>query len=151
MTNDTHLGLLPLDTALPSKRGRKRAAKVPQVSEAQVVRAIVCRLKISGVMVQAQPNEAASAKTAAILGRGTRIAHTVPGFPDLALIGPGGRIAWCEVKRPGFKPSGPQQKIHAERQEAARAALRERGHLAFLATSQDEVVATLAAAGWPVR
>lgn len=57
--------------------------------------------------------------------------ENVPGFPDRILIGPDGRIAFVETKRPG-KGLEPLQKMQRDR-------LRRQGHLCEKIDHPDEV------------
>jgi hypothetical protein len=137
------MGEEPLEPAPRPKR--KRAS--PKVTETAIVNAIRARLILSGIVCQANPNEARSAA----LGAARHIRGTILGFPDLTCIGPAGRVAFLEVKRPGAKPSGAKAKAHWGRQEATRAMLARMGHLTALVRCQDEAAAVLRAAGWPVQ
>ena len=146
-TADLLLGIEPLD-GLPARRGRRRKLALPAPSEAQVENAVRHRLELYGCMCQANRNEARSAAE----GRPMQIRGTHLGFPDLTVVAPsGGHVAFLEIKAPGAKPSGPMARAHWQRQAAIRAGLARRGCVVALVTSQDEAVAVLRAAGWPVR
>ena len=58
------------------------------------------------------------------------------------LIGDGGKVAWLEVKRPGYAPSAVKESQHE-----AHDMLRRKGHHVAIVTSQDEAVAALRDAG----
>ena len=129
-----------------SKPARKAPSRKPRAltpTEAAIVSAIKSRLALYGCVVQANPNEARSAAK----GYGSKIANTILGFPDLTIIGPNGRVAFLEVKRPGAKPSKGTQ-AHWDRQANVRDMLARKGHVTALVRSQDDAVAVLQGAGW---
>ncbi len=126
----------------------KRAAPPP--SETQVENSIRSRLQLHGCLVQKNPNEAMSKLTARTKGRGTKIAGTIKGFPDLTVIGPEGRVAFLEVKKPGARPRDDRQKEHWATQDEIRETLIRKGHVAAQVRSQDEAVEFLRAQGWPL-
>lgn len=133
-----------LDTKLPRKPQKRRT---PEPSEAQIVSSIRSRLFIAGIMSQVNANEAMSKA----FGRALRIKGTVSGFPDLSVIGPGGRVAWFEVKRPSWRPRlNAKDAEHWARQEACHQRLRALGHLVAVVRSQDQAVQVLREAGWPI-
>jgi hypothetical protein len=119
-------------------------SSLPRATEDEVVTSIVARLQMHGCIVQANPNEARSSAA----GRGMKIKHTHLGFPDLTVIGPGGRVAFLEAKAPGVRPNNAKKRAHVERQGAVRAAIAGLGHTTGVVSGQDEAVALLRAAGW---
>jgi len=68
----------------------------------------------------------------------------LPGFPDLAILLPGGRTVWLEMKRPIYGvPSADQLSLHRE--------MREIGHAVDIASTLEGVQAFLRGAGVPLR
>ncbi|MCR0981807.1 PDDEXK family nuclease [Roseomonas populi] len=66
------------------------------------------------------------------------------GFPDLAILLPGGRTVWVEMKRPRFgTPSSEQLNLHRE--------MREIGHAVEIASTIEGVEAFLRGEGVPLR
>jgi hypothetical protein len=134
MTLPPHLGDEPLETALPTRR-RKR--KAPQASERSIQIAIKSRLAFHGIVCLHIPNEGRRSKAA---GFRLRQEGMIAGAPDLICIGAGGRVAWLEVKRADGRVAPAQAAFHDT--------LRDKGHLVAVVRSQDEAVDTLRAAGW---
>lgn len=115
---------------------RKRKAQ----PEAAIQRAIIARLKLSGIVCHHSPN---AAKRTVIGGRRIKQDGMITGWPDLTVVGPEGLVAFLEVKAPGGRLSAAQAEIGRM--------LIHMGHLWTVVHSQDEAVGTLQAWGWPVK
>lgn len=116
---------------------RKPRAPVP--AEGQVQIAIIDRLRLRGVAAIHIPN---GGSRNPIEARKLKAQGVRAGAPDLICIGREGRVAWLEVKRPGYRPSdvkGSQHEMHDM--------LRARGHFVAIVTSQDEAEAAVREAG----
>lgn len=111
---------------LPTKRGRPEAA---------IQRAIRARLAFHGIVCVAVPNEG---RRSVANGRMMKATGLLPGFPDLILLAPGGRVAFLEVKAPAGRVSSAQSEAHAM--------LERLGHHVAVVRSQDEAVDVLR--GW---
>jgi len=102
--------------------------------------AIKRRLALSGVVCCASQN---AEKRSAIRGRLLKQEGMITGWPDLTVVGPGGRIAFLEVK---------SAKGHTtDAQDDCLAMLRRMGHDVAVVRSQDDAVLMLQEWGWPVR
>jgi len=108
--------------------------------EAAIQRAIIARLRISGIVCHHSPN---AAKRSVIGGRRIKADGMITGWPDLTVVGPEGLVAFLEVKGPGGKLSCAQGDIGVM--------LGRMGHTWAVVRSQDEAVATLQAWGWDVK
>ncbi|MFN8992984.1 MAG: VRR-NUC domain-containing protein [Pseudomonadota bacterium] len=108
--------------------------------EAIIQRAIIARLRMSGIVCHHSPN---AAKRSVIGGRRIKADGMITGWPDLTIVGREGLVAFLEVKAPGGKLSPAQSEIGEM--------LRRMGHTWAVVRSQDEAVATLQAWGWDVK
>ena len=102
--------------------------------------AIKRRLALSGVICQHSPN---AGKRSAITGARLKQEGMITGWPDLTVVGPGGRIAFFEVKAEKGRTS--------DAQEECLSMLRRMGHDVAVVRSQDEAVLLLQEWGWAVR
>lgn len=133
--------------------GPRRKRKTVQPSEAQVQRAIIQRLQLSGILSVHVPNEGKRSLNGHMQAKRDGM---VVGFPDLLLYGPNGRHGLLEVKKPGWKEPRPPQAgsapSEAWKKWAARLevyhALTSRGHPVAVVTSVDEAVAAVKRWGW---
>ena len=105
----------------------------PKESAVQI--AIINRLALHGVVCIHVPNGGTRDPREA---RSLKAQGVMAGTPDLICIGIGGRVAWLEVKRPGYAPSAVKQS-----QRDMHHLLRRRGHLVAIVTTQDEAVACM--------
>jgi hypothetical protein len=102
--------------------------------------AIKRRLALSGVVCHHSPN---AGKRSVIGGRMLKQEGMITGWPDLTVVGPGGRIAFLEVK---------SAKGHTtDAQDDCLGMLQRMGHDVAVVRSQDEAVLILQEWGWPVR
>ena len=108
--------------------------------EAAIQRAIIARLRLSGIVCHHSPN---AAKRSVIGGRRIKADGMITGWPDLTVVGPEGLVAFIEVKAPGGKLSPAQREIGTM--------LRHMGHIWTPVYSQDEAVEWLQAWGWDVK
>ena len=118
-------------TAAPKRRAQPEAA---------IQRAIIARLKLSGIVCHHSPN---AAKRTVIGGRHIKQDGMITGWPDLTVVGREGLVAFLEVKAPGGKLSEAQREIGA--------ALCRMGHTWQVVRSQDEAVYWLQQWGWDVK
>lgn len=118
-------------TAAPQRKARPEAA---------IQRAIIARLRLSGVVCHHSPN---AAKRSVIGGRRIKQDGMITGWPDLTVVGPEGLVGFLEVKAPRGKPSDTQTEIGEM--------LGRMGHTWAIVRSQDEAVTALQAWGWPVK
>jgi hypothetical protein len=96
--------------------------------EAAIQRAIIARLRLSGIVCHHSPN---AAKRSVIGGRRVKA------------DGPEGLVGFLEVKAPGGKLSPAQREIGKM--------LRHMGHIWSVVYSQDEAVTWLQQWGWDVK
>ena len=75
--------------------------------EAIIQRAIIARLRMSGIVCHHSPN---AAKRSVIGGRRIKADGMITGWPDLTVVGQEGLVAFLEVKAPDGKPSPAQRK-----------------------------------------
>ena len=115
---------------IPRRRGRPEAA---------IQRAIKQRLAFHGIVCVAVPNEG---RRSVANGRMMKSTGLMPGFPDLILLAPGGRVAFLEVKAPSGRVSPAQSQAHAM--------LDRLGHQVAVVRSQDDAVDVLRGWGWRV-
>ena len=108
--------------------------------EAIIQRAIIARLKLSGIVCHHSPN---AAKRSVIGGRRIKADGMITGWPDLTVVGPEGLVAFLEVKAPGGKLSPAQGEIGMM--------LMRMGQVWAEVRSQDEAVAVLQQWGWDVK
>ena len=108
--------------------------------EAIIQRAIIARLRMSGIVCHHSPN---AAKRSVIGGRRIKADGMITGWPDLTVVGQEGLVAFLEVKAPDGKPSPAQAEIGDM--------LARMGHLWAVVRSQDEAVAVLQQWGWDVK
>jgi hypothetical protein len=102
--------------------------------------AIKRRLALSGVVCHHSPN---AGKRSVIGGRMLKQEGMITGWPDLTVVGPGGRIAFLEVK---------SAKGHTtDAQDDCLGMLQRMGHDVAVVRSQDEAVLMLQEWGWNVR
>jgi hypothetical protein len=102
--------------------------------------AIKRRLALSGVVCHHSPN---AGKRSVIGGRMLKQEGMITGWPDLTVVGPGGRIAFLEVK---------SAKGHTtDAQDDCLGMLQRMGHDVAVVRSQDDAVLMLQEWGWPVR
>ena len=120
---------------IPTPRRKRRAHP-----EASIQRAIIMRLKLSGIVCHHSPN---AAKRSVNAGRRIKADGMITGWPDLTVIGPEGLVGFLEVKAPGGRLSDAQQDI--------KHMMHHMGQLWAVVHSQDEAVQTLQAWGWPVK
>jgi hypothetical protein len=118
-------------TAAPKRKAQPEAA---------IQRAIIARLRLSGIVCHHSPN---AAKRSVIGGRRVKQDGMITGWPDLTVVGPEGLVAFLEVKAPGGKPSPAQSEIGDM--------LTRMGHTWAEVRSQDEAVAVLQQWGWDVK
>ncbi|MFN8994958.1 MAG: VRR-NUC domain-containing protein [Pseudomonadota bacterium] len=102
--------------------------------------AIKRRLALSGVVCHHSPN---AGKRSVIAGRMLKAEGMITGWPDLTLVGPGGRVAFLEVKAEKGRTSAAQ--------DDCLAMLRRMGHDVAVVRSQGDAVLILQEWGWPVR
>jgi hypothetical protein len=102
--------------------------------------AIKRRLALSGVVCHHSPN---AGKRSVIGGRMLKQEGMITGWPDLTVVGPGGRIAFLEVK---------SAKGHTtDAQDDCLGMLQRMGHDVAVVRSQDDAVLMLQEWGWSVR
>lgn len=118
-------------TAAPKRRAQPEAA---------IQRAIIARLKLSGIVCHHSPN---AAKRSVIGGRRIKQDGMITGWPDLTVVGPEGLVAFFEVKAPGGQLSAAQREIGEM--------LCRMGQTWQVVRSQDAAVAWLQAWGWDVK
>ncbi|MFN8992419.1 MAG: VRR-NUC domain-containing protein [Pseudomonadota bacterium] len=118
-------------TAAPKRKAQPEAA---------IQRAIIARLRMSGIVCHHSPN---AAKRSVIGGRRIKADGMITGWPDLTVVGPEGLVAFFEVKAPGGKPSAAQIEIAAM--------LARMGHTWAIVRSQEDAVTWLQAWGWDVK
>lgn len=118
-------------TAAPKRKAQPEAA---------IQRAIIARLKLSGIVCHHSPN---AAKRTVIGGRRIKQDGMITGWPDLTVVGPEGLVGFLEVKAPGGKLSEAQKEI-------ARM-LTDMGHTWAVVMSQDAAVEILQHWGWDVK
>lgn len=116
----------PQDRRKPRSRPTTRGPN----DETAIQTAIAEALRWRGCYVERRNSGAV--KTA----KGGLVRLAPAGTPDLALILPGGRAGFCEVKRPGEGPTAIQLACHEE--------LRRYGAVVVVAHSVDEALALLA-------
>lgn len=114
-------------------------SKAPVPLERAVQIAIKKRLIFHGVICIHIPN---AGRRSAAAGRRLKQEGMLPGAPDIIAIGEGGKVAWLEVKRPGYSPSDVSDNQHDMHDT-----LRRKGHFVAIVTSQDEAVEALRSAG----
>lgn len=131
------------------KRRGKRAAKAPIATETGLQISIISRLAFHGIVCVHIKNER---KQSIAAGRAMKKAGVLPGMTDLVALQGDRRAAFLEIKRPGWKPPGPDAKgegaQHYRRQCEVHDMLRRLGFWAGFVTSQDEAVAALREAGF---
>lgn len=115
-------------------------SKVPVASERAVQISIRHRLTLSGVVCLHVPNEG---RRSVVAGRRLKQEGMIRGACDLICIGDEGRVAWLEVKSATGRVSDAQRDHHDM--------LRRKGHIVAVVRDQDEAVAALRGAGWPIR
>lgn len=118
-------------TAAPKRKAQPEAA---------IQRAIIARLRMSGIVCHHSPN---AAKRSVIGGKRVKQDGMITGWPDLTVVGPEGLVAFLEVKAPGGKLSPAQGEIGMM--------LIHMGHTWAEVRSQDEAVAALKTWGWDVK
>ena len=118
-------------TAAPKRKAQPEAA---------IQRAIIARLKLSGIVCHHSPN---AAKRSVIGGWRIKQDGMITGWPDLTVVGPAGLVGFLEVKAPGGKLSPAQREI-AEMLGCM-------GHTWALVQSQEEAVRALQQWGWDVK
>jgi len=118
-------------TAAPKRKAQPEAA---------IQRAIIARLKLSGIVCHHSPN---AAKRSVIGGRRIKADGMIAGWPDLTVVGREGLVAFLEVKAPGSKLSPAQGEIGMM--------LIHMGHTWAEVRSQGEAVAALKKWGWDVK
>jgi hypothetical protein len=102
--------------------------------------AIKRRLALSGIVCHHSPN---AGKRSVIGGRMLKQEGMITGWPDLTIVGPGGRIAFLEVK---------SAKGHTtDAQDDCLGMLQRMGHDVAVVRSQDDAVLMLQEWGWNVR
>lgn len=106
--------------------------------EAMIQRAIIARLRLSGIVCHHSPN---AAKRTVIAGRRIKQHGMITGWPDLTVVGPAGLVCFLEVK-------APKGRLSAAQAEIGRMLLL-MGHFWQIVHSQDEAVEALQAWGWP--
>ena len=114
-------------------------AKLPPPKESAVQIAVLNGLLFHGVVCIAIPNGGSRDPREA---RNLKAQGVMAGAPDLVCIGDGGKVAWLEVKRPGYTASAVRESQHD-----AHDMLRRKGHHVAIVTSQDEAVAACRDAG----
>ena len=126
--------LLALGTIMTAAPKRKAQ------TEAVIQRAIIARLKLSGIVCHHSPN---AAKRSVISGRRIKADGMITGWPDLTVVGPEGLVAFLEVKAPKGRLSAAQMEIGG--------ILQLMGQCWAIVRSQDEAVAVLQQWGWDVK
>ena len=117
------------------------AARKPKAQpEAAIQRAIIARLRMSGIVCHHSPN---AAKRSVIGGRRVKQDGMITGWPDLTVVGREGLVAFLEVKALGGKLSPAQGEIGMM--------LMRMGQVWAEVRSQDEAVAVLQQWGWDVK
>ena len=117
------------------------AARKPKAQpEAAIQRAIIARLRLSGIVCHHSPN---AAKRSVNGGRRVKQDGMITGWPDLTVIGREGLVAFLEVKAPDGKPSPAQSEIGEM--------LARMGHTWAVVRSQEQAVTWLKAWGWDVK
>jgi hypothetical protein len=102
--------------------------------------AIKRRLALSGVVCHHSPN---AGERSVICGRMLKAEGMITGWPDLTLVGPGGRIAFLEVKSAKGRTT--------DAQDDCLGMLQRMGHDVAVVRSQDDAVLMLQVWGWNVR
>ena len=115
-------------------------AKRKAQPEAAIQRAIIARLKLSGIVCHHSPN---AGKRSVIGGKRIKADGMITGWPDLTVVGPEGLVGFLEVKAPGGKLSEAQKEI-------ARM-LTDMGHTWAVVMSQDAAVEILKHWGWDLK
>ena len=118
-------------TAAPKRKAQPEAA---------IQRAIIARLRLSGIVCHHSPN---AAKRSVIGGRRVKQDGMITGWPDLTVVGREGLVAFLEVKAPGGKLSPAQREIGDM--------LARMGHTWAVVRSQEQAVTWLQAWGWDVK
>ena len=118
-------------TAAPKRKAQPEAA---------IQRAIIARLRMSGIVCHHSPN---AAKRSVIGGRRVKQDGMITGWPDLTVVGREGLVAFLEVKAPGGKLSPAQSEIGEM--------LARMGHTWAVVRSQEQAVTWLQAWGWDVK
>ena len=108
--------------------------------EAIIQRAIIARLRLSGIVCHHSPN---AAKRSVIGGRRIKADGMITGWPDLTVVGREGLVGFLEVKAPDGKLSPAQAEIGEM--------LSRMGHTWRVVHSQDEAVEALQTWGWDVK
>ena len=118
-------------TAAPKRKAQPEAA---------IQRAIIARLRLSGIVCHHSPN---AAKRSVISGRRIKADGMITGWPDLTVVGPEGLVAFLEVKAPGGKLSPAQAEIGDM--------LNRMGHTWAVVYSHSDAAAALQSWGWDVK
>jgi len=131
--------------------GKAKSRRISARPEQGVQSAIVRRVAIHGIVCAAVTNEG---KRSALAGMEAKGAGLIRGFPDLIAMQAPGRVAYLEVKAPGWKPPGAAAKGDAAQHYRAQCAchdmLRRLGFAVGFVTSQDEAIDALRIAGFRV-
>lgn len=131
--------------------GKGKARRITSRPEQGVQSAIVRRVAYHGIVCAAVTNEG---KRSTLAGTKAKGAGLIRGFPDLIAMQPPGRVAYIEVKAPGWKPPGPSANgdaaQHYRAQRDCHDMLRRLGFVAGFATSQEEAIALLKEAGFRI-
>lgn len=104
--------------------------------------AIKNRLALYGIVLKHTPNEGRRSKAEAVR---LKALGMIAGWPDGTCMQAPGRIAFLEIKKPGYAPSAVK-----DTQRDCHAMLRRLGFYVAVVTDQDEAVAALRAAGFEV-
>jgi len=134
---------------VPGKVKRTSTRRINERPEQGVQSAIVRRVAIHGIVCAAVTNEG---KRSILAGAKAKGAGLIRGFPDLIAMQSPGRVAYLEVKPPGWKPPGPKAMGDAAQHYRAQCdchdMLRRLGFVAGFVTSQEEAIALLEEAGF---
>ena len=125
------VGMTDRDLARPKRKAQPEAA---------IQRAIIARLRMSGIVCYHSQN---AAKRSVNGGRRVKQDGMITGWPDLTVVGREGLVAFLEVKAPGGKLSPAQSEIGDM--------LARMGQNVAVVRSQDEAVAALKEWGWDVK
>lgn len=121
---------------------------IPLASEAQVQRAIIQRLQLSGIWAVHVPNGGARSEWSHMEAKRN---GEVAGFPDLLLYKFGGKHGLLEVKKPGWKaprPGASATRKAWEHRLRLYEELTDRGFDVAVVTSVDEAIAAIREWGW---
>lgn len=143
MTRPVRLSVSPDDALLHGSAetavwdGRRFTKRRRARPERGVQIAIRNRLALYGIVCVHVPNEG---KRSIVGGRLIKQEGVLPGFPDLILIAPSGRVGFMEVKAPGGRLTARQRECHAM--------LERLGHNVVTVDNQDAAANAVKSWGW---